>query len=217
MGVEPRSQRRVAAALKWFQVDSDTPNDPRIRAVTRELSAAGMGGLFLIWCYIADHGAKPGRSIDSTGRPFPIEDLREISKLEQAEFDRLITICVESGHFRKNAWLKRKEIAIPAMERRSDTYTRRTNSGVLSKAKYGKSGMTRLEIFERDDFRCQYCGKKRTVSCLEVDHRIPVFRGGTDDPSNLATACKSCNRKKGHDELDVNGKKVPSTLLVVSS
>lgn len=201
--------------MKWFQVDSDTPNDPRIRAVTRELGAEGLGGLFLIWCYVADHGHKPGRSIDSSGRPFPVADLREISKLEQATFDRLMAICVESGHIKKEAWEKRKEIHIPAMERRSDTYSQRKLSGALSKVKYGKSGMTRMEIFERDDFRCVYCGRKRTPPRLEVDHKVPVFRGGTDDPSNLATACKSCNRKKGHDMLSEDGARVPSTLLVV--
>lgn len=111
--------------MKWFQVDSDTPHDPRMRAVTRELGAEGMGALFLLWCYVADHGKKPGRSVDSSGRPFPLEDLREIAKLEPAKFDRLVAICVESGHFKKEPWDERQEIQIPAMRRRADTYTRR--------------------------------------------------------------------------------------------
>jgi hypothetical protein len=112
--------------MKWFQVDSDTPNDPRIKAVTRELGAGGMGGLFLLWCFVADHGTKPGRSLDSSGRPFPIEDLREASRLDQQQFDRLIAICVDVGHFKKDAWEKRHEIEIPAMRRRADTYTKRS-------------------------------------------------------------------------------------------
>lgn len=111
--------------MKWFQVDSDTPNDPRIRAVTRELGAQGMGGLFLLWCFIADHGTKPGRSIDSSGRPFPIADLQDASKLAKSEFDRLVALCTDSGHFKKDAWDERQEIIIPAMRRRADTYTRR--------------------------------------------------------------------------------------------
>lgn len=114
--------------MKWFQVDSDTPNDPRITAVCRELGPEGMGGLFFLWCYIADHGAKPGRSIDSTGRPFPLTDLREASRLEEQKFSTLVDICVRSGHFKKDAWTKRQEISIPAMKRRADTYTRRRHS-----------------------------------------------------------------------------------------
>lgn len=111
--------------MKWFQVDSDTPDDPRIRAVHRRLGLEGTGGLFYLWCYIANHGAKPGRSIDSTGRPFPIEDLREATRLDAAKFDELVTICVETGHFKKDAWDDKQEIYIPAMRRRADPYTRR--------------------------------------------------------------------------------------------
>lgn len=111
--------------MKWFQVDSDTPNDPRIKAISRELGAEGVGGLFLLWCFVADHGCKPGRSVDSASRPFPIEDLIEASKLEKTRFDRLIAICTESGHFKKDAWTDRQEIFIPAMRRRADTYTKR--------------------------------------------------------------------------------------------
>jgi len=32
---------------------------------------------------------------------------------------------------------------------------------------------------------------------LEVDHRIPESKGGTDDESNLVTSCRDCNRGKG--------------------
>lgn len=52
----------------------------------------------------------------------------------------------------------------------------------------------RKMVFERDDFTCQYCFKRG--GRLECDHMIPVSRGGTDDPKNLATACFSCNRSK---------------------
>jgi hypothetical protein len=111
--------------VKWFQVDSDTPNDPRIRAVLRALGTEGFGGLVLLWCFIADHGTKPGRSLDSSGQPFPVEDLKDASGLDKSKFDRLVAICVESGHFKKEAWTERQEIVIPAMRRRADTYTRR--------------------------------------------------------------------------------------------
>ena len=112
--------------MKWFQVDSDTPNDPKIRALVRELGAAGMGGLFFLWCHIADHGIrKPGWSLDSFGRPMPVEELIDASKLSEPEFLKLAVICTSSGHWLKRPWESRKVIAIPAMARRADTYTKR--------------------------------------------------------------------------------------------
>lgn len=51
----------------------------------------------------------------------------------------------------------------------------------------------RFQIFERDHFTCQYCGRKAPDVVLTVDHRIPVSRGGTNAESNLLTACLPCN------------------------
>ncbi len=47
----------------------------------------------------------------------------------------------------------------------------------------------RAMILARDRRRCRYCGAKAT----EVDHIIPVTRGGTDHPDNLAASCWDCN------------------------
>lgn len=48
-------------------------------------------------------------------------------------------------------------------------------------------------ILSRDGFRCWRCGGFATTT----DHRIPTSQGGTDDPSNLRAACRSCNASKG--------------------
>ena len=56
----------------------------------------------------------------------------------------------------------------------------------------------RLQVLERDNFTCQFCGRspqKDGVS-LEVDHIIPVSRGGRTELSNLQTLCQDCNRGK---------------------
>lgn len=44
--------------------------------------------------------------------------------------------------------------------------------------------------------RCWWCNKKLDKK-FEVDHRIPVSRGGPNDPSNLVVSCWPCNRSKG--------------------
>lgn len=61
-----------------------------------------------------------------------------------------------------------------------------------------KSGAKRLRIYQRDKYRCSFCGKKITdVSKLTLDHIVPKSRGGSSTPDNLVTACKPCNNRKG--------------------
>ena len=60
--------------------------------------------------------------------------------------------------------------------------------------------LIRAEVFERDDYSCQYCGA-HGVS-LECDHIVPVAHGGTHDLENLTTACKPCNRSKAAKTLE---------------
>jgi len=57
----------------------------------------------------------------------------------------------------------------------------------------------RWQILKRDGFRCQICGRSAPEVTLHVDHKIPVARGGTDDPDNLWTLCAECNLGKGTD------------------
>jgi hypothetical protein len=52
----------------------------------------------------------------------------------------------------------------------------------------------RRKVFQKDNYRCVSCG---TTYNLTVDHIIPVVHGGSSDPDNLQTLCKSCNCKKG--------------------
>lgn len=68
------------------------------------------------------------------------------------------------------------------------------------------SKRVRFEIFKRDDFTCQYCGKHPPEVVLEVDHIQPVATGGTDEPGNLITACFPCNRGKAAVELSDRAK-----------
>lgn len=57
----------------------------------------------------------------------------------------------------------------------------------------------RAAVFERDDFTCRYCGERG--GALECDHVVPVSRGGETTLTNLVTACRTCNRRKGAKTL----------------
>lgn len=59
----------------------------------------------------------------------------------------------------------------------------------------------RFEVFKRDSFTCQYCGKAAPDVVLHVDHIKPVSKGGENDLLNLITSCADCNLGKGAREL----------------
>ena len=69
-----------------------------------------------------------------------------------------------------------------------------SNRIALSKSK-------RFEILNRDNFTCQYCGRKAPEVELEVDHIKAVANGGTNDDDNLITACHDCNIGKSAKDL----------------
>ena len=52
----------------------------------------------------------------------------------------------------------------------------------------------RLRVFERDGYRCVYCGGNEKLQC---DHVKPSSRGGLTVFTNLVTACEKCNYAKG--------------------
>ena len=54
-------------------------------------------------------------------------------------------------------------------------------------------------ISERANHRCEYCHAPELVFNFpfEVEHIVPIFRQGTNEESNLALACRSCNLRKG--------------------
>jgi hypothetical protein len=54
----------------------------------------------------------------------------------------------------------------------------------------------RLKIFERDNYRCTYCGKQLTRFTATLDHVTPVSEGGDNGSENLKTACLQCNSRK---------------------
>ncbi|HCB02606.1 MAG TPA: HNH endonuclease [Anaerolineae bacterium] len=60
--------------------------------------------------------------------------------------------------------------------------------------------LTRREIFRRDNYTCQYCGKHQLN--LTIDHVMPRHLGGKHIWTNLVTACSGCNHRKGGRKVD---------------
>lgn len=66
----------------------------------------------------------------------------------------------------------------------------------MSRKRKALSDKVRFEVFKRDSFTCQYCGKMAPAVVLECDHIDPVSNGGSDEMVNLVTACDTCNSGK---------------------
>ena len=65
----------------------------------------------------------------------------------------------------------------------------------------GLSPSLRFEVFKRDSFTCQYCGRAAPTVVLQCDHIDPHSKGGADDILNLVTSCSDCNAGKGDRTL----------------
>jgi len=56
----------------------------------------------------------------------------------------------------------------------------------------------RQNLFERDGYRCQYCGNSFVAKELNMDHVVPRDRGGKTSWENVVTSCIRCNSRKGN-------------------
>lgn len=70
--------------------------------------------------------------------------------------------------------------------------------------------LTRKNIYDRDNHKCQYCGKKFPTDELNIDHVIPRSRGGKNTWDNLVCSCIKCNRKKKNNTPKEAGMKLLS-------
>jgi len=68
--------------------------------------------------------------------------------------------------------------------------------------------LTKRNIFLRDNFKCQYTGKKVNSTNGDIDHIMPISRGGKTTWDNLVVTFKDINRKKSNKTLQEAGLKL---------
>jgi 5-methylcytosine-specific restriction endonuclease McrA len=69
---------------------------------------------------------------------------------------------------------------------------RRAFSPVKKGVKFSKTN-----VFSRDGFRCCYCGERKNINELNMDHVLPRKQGGQTTWNNIVTSCFPCNERKG--------------------
>lgn len=85
-------------------------------------------------------------------------------------------------------------------DKRGDFYNDKGIWDAKSRVERGKvSNKMRFAIYARDGYRCKMCGRYfgKYSKGLEIDHIIPIAKGGKTEMSNLQTLCHNCNYKKG--------------------
>jgi 5-methylcytosine-specific restriction endonuclease McrA len=113
--------------------------------------------------------------------------------------------------------LEEYDIAIraPSLALWTPAVVRLKNGSVSTKHKVRFS---RMNVFLRDGFRCQYCGEKKSMDELNYDHVLPRVRGGKTVWENIVTSCYACNDRKGSRAPEEAGMKLlrrpfkPATL-----
>lgn len=93
---------------------------------------------------------------------------------------------------------------------RLKTYVRPRNFGVVR--------FCRENVYIRDNFTCQYCGMQHAAKSLTLDHVVPASKNGPKSWTNVVTACRDCNQRKGNRTPTtakmplLNEPKIPSWL-----
>ena len=89
---------------------------------------------------------------------------------------------------------------IKRMSYKSGTYFRdRAIWDAICRVERGRvSNKMRFSIYARDGYRCRKCGVSQRFAVLEIDHIIPVSKGGKSTYENLQTLCHKCNVEKGN-------------------
>ncbi len=61
-----------------------------------------------------------------------------------------------------------------------------------------RAALSNHKLFQRDRFTCAYCGARGDDEMLTREHVVPLAQRGQDHWTNVVTACRGCNHRKGN-------------------
>jgi len=137
------------------------------------------------------------KSLQQIGNQFGIsrERVRQIMETVGSSRDRTRT----TKNYRKKGNKYARKCAFCSGKFEPYLDTQRFCSPECTQSYYNqKKPISRWQVFNRDNFRCQYCGRNPTQHRVElvIDHIKPIVNGGKDKLDNYVTACKDCNSAK---------------------
>lgn len=184
--------------MEWAKLWIDLLDDAKARKMSDQLFRIFI--YFLLAAKEIDENGYLGEPDDLAWR-IRISSGDCLSSLEAlSEETYAITEQRADGWYVKNYDKRQQSKDKTAAERTRRYRERRAISGSQVNAGYSSR-----DIKNRDGNKCVYCGSDKNLC---VDHMIPVIQGGTDDPRNLATACKKCNSGKSGRTPEEAGYKI---------
>lgn len=95
---------------------------------------------------------------------------------------------------------------IPTLKRNIATISSRPVQSATKRVNGRPWMRLRAQALERDHGLCQACLPDSITLATEVDHIIPLHRGGKDELRNLQSLCRECHRAKSAAEGEARGK-----------
>lgn len=169
--------------MKYFKHDLASRDDDKIFEL---IEAHGMQGYGVWWVLLEELYGAEEQGFQINGCPDWIYSFSQKLRLSSAEdLESFLDTAAELELIDRSAWVTSKTVFAGFIL--EDIYQRRSAYRLHGYRKHQPS------VFERDKFKCVYCGASED---LTLDHVIPRSRGGSDEPENLATCCKPCNSSK---------------------
>ena len=179
--------------MSWLESHQELRDHPKTARLRRRLGVSlptAIGHLHLLWWWVYDYAPRGDL------RRFSDQDLADAATWTE-EPEAFVSALIESGFMTEDRRLvvafgpdtilrghgHRHALGEPT---RSRSLVRRAWESMARRVK--------PVILARDGHACVICGAEYL---LEVDHIVPIARGGTNAPQNLRTLCKTCNRRKG--------------------
>lgn len=166
----------------WFKSKHGTPTQRIWLAVARRATVKPYVVSAIAWALLDSASQNQNRGSITE---FDAEDYSAFSGLDEDTVNLVLATMQDMGIIdKKGKW--------STWDKEQGTTSPRPSAEVWAKI--------RASVFHRDNYTCQYCGKRGVT--LECDHVTPVSRGGSNDASNLVTACRKCNRAKRAKTLE---------------
>ena len=169
----------------YFSHESEMRNDVKIKALRRKFSHTG----YAVWNYLLEV-LTDAEGFCINWKELDIELYAADFDLDTAELTDIVNECIRLGLLNlKDGKLTCRNLRARKKRHPSARLRKSLRKDVV---KY---------ILKRDNYTCTYCGRK--TGEMQIDHIIPVSKGGSNDISNLTTACARCNRKKSDKPVHI--------------
>lgn len=145
----------------------------------------------------------------ATGRPAYVEDAGHLLKMSGVLLQGMFANFLLLSPTAVPVTPDQIHVIIPTLEewcevlRRSDDplFFEQDESGQIKachrKQQRAISGAIQQKVFQRDGYKCMFCGKAMGDVQLTVDHFVPLELGGANEMGNYISACRQCNKAKG--------------------